>query len=690
VNLVSTLIALNQLNEAATELATLRKRLPQDPRARYMEALIAYRKGDLAKAREEVQQVLRVAPDNLPTLVLAGSVEYGLGAFASAETYLRRVVSAVPKAVQPRVMLAATYLRTGQPGKAEDTLEPIMKSYPNEPTLLRLAGEIALANGRADDALSLYNRASAVSEGKNEAELRTRAAQMRLATGDTERALRDLEKISTVDAGNYQADLALVAAHLGKRDYEKALQSVASLEKKQPENPLTYNTRGIVLVNKQDIPGARAAFEKALSLQPNYLPAAKNLASLDFLAKQPDAAKGRFEAILAKEPTNQGALLSLAETQARAGAPPKEIAATLDRAINAGPQSAAARIALINLHLANRDVKAATTVAQAAAIAIPDNPRILDVLGGAQLAAGETNQAIATFNKLVDVTNAAPPSLLRLANAQFVAKDYSASSQTLRRVIEARPDFVDAYRQMAMVQIAAGRPDEALKEARGLQKTLPKSGAGAFLEGEILSSQKRHKEAAAAYAQSVKVQPLPLVVSRQYDALIAAGQPKEAEALASRWLRENPKDPLMRIFLADREIRDKDYREAAKLYREVIAIQPENVIALNNLAWTLHESGDPSAVTYAERAYKLAGNNPGVADTYGWILVQGGDPKRGVELLTQASAAAPNAPEIKLRLAKGLLKTGDRAGAKAQLESIAKLDQPSNAKTEAQQLLKSL
>jgi cellulose synthase operon protein C len=108
---------------------------------------------------------------------------------------------------------------------------------------------------------------------------------------------------------------------------------------------------------------------------------------------------------------------------------------------------------------------------------------------------------------------------------------------------------------------------------------------------------------------------------------------------------------------------------------------------LNNLAWALAETGDPKAREYAASAYRQAPFNPNVIDTLGWAEVQIGDAQKGVELLQAASNLAPGNASIRLHLAKGLIKTGDKAGAKKALEPLSKLGEASPARVEADKLL---
>ncbi len=686
--LASLLIGTQKYDQAAAEIDAMRKAVPQDVRSRYLEALLAFRKGDAAKAREPIQQVLKVAPEHVPSLLLAGAIEYQLGSFQTAEDYLRKVVARYPNGVYARNLLTAVYLRTGQAAKAEEIVEPTLKLSPKDPMVLRLAGEVALANNQLADAARYYDQAVVLDKSSPAA--RTRLAQVRLATGDTERAFKDLEEASGLDEKQYQADLALVAAHLRRKEYDQALAAVAKLEKKQPNNPVTYNVKAIAFAAKGDMKSARANFEKALSLQFNYLPAARNLARLDLAEKKPAEAKARFESILAKEPKNEGALLSLAETQAATGATAKEIAATLERAVTANPQSAAARLALIRTYGQARDTKSALNAAQAAAAALPNDTRIMDALGTAQLAAGDTNQAIATFNKLAALVPDSPAPQMRVATAHYSAKEYDAAIQALRKALAIKPDYFEAQREIVVVQLAAGRSEDALKEAREVQKARPKEAIGFALEGDVLATQKRFAEGAKAYGEGFKRQPGPALVVRQHQLLVAAGQNGEADAVAAKWLKENPKDPVVRIYMADFDLRRKDYKSAARYYKEVLAVQPQNALVLNNLAWAANELKDPGALGYAEKAYALAPGNPAIADTYGWLLVEKGETKRGLELLTKAAASAPDAGEIRLHLAKALIKAGDKPAARQELEAIVKLGEKAPQRAEAEELLKSL
>ncbi|MDT1877249.1 tetratricopeptide repeat protein, partial [Acinetobacter baumannii] len=114
----------------------------------------------------------------------------------------------------------------------------------------------------------------------------------------------------------------------------------------------------------------------------------------------------------------------------------------------------------------------------------------------------------------------------------------------------------------------------------------------------------------------------------------------------------------------------KDTKAAIPVLEGIIERTPQDPMALNNLAWAYGQAKDPRALATAERAAKIAGDNPAIMDTLGWLLVEQGNTERGLPLLKKAAAAAPNAPEISYHLAVGLVKAGDKEGARKSLDKL--------------------
>ena len=683
--LVPLLVTTKQLERAATELDAMKKAAPQDSRTIYSDALVSFARNDASHARDAVQQILARQPDNLRALYLSGLANFQLGAYSAAEDALRRVVAQVPAELNAARVLALTYLKTGRRAQALDTLEAALKRSPDDPTLLRTAGEAYLASGNLVKASQNYERANALDKGNVASSVRL--AQVRLAAGDTSRAFKDLESLSQAEPSQYQADITLITGYLRQGAFDKALAAVKTLEAKQPTNPLTYNLKGAVYIGLRDLKNARASFEKTLQLDPSNFNAAHTLALLDLQERKPDDARSRYEQILVRDPKNEDMLLALAELVATTGQGADKVRAAIERAIAANPTSVRPRIALINYYSRLRDAPAGLAAANAARAAFPNDPQVVESLGIAQIMAGERAPALDTFRQLVQLQPQSATALMRLADAQAGMKDYTAAIESLHKALAIQPDHTQAWVALAKVFVLSGHPEDAITEARKLQKGHPDRALGFAIEAEVLVAQKKWAEAARLYRDAIARQPAPVLAVAGYNALQNAGKSADASEWAAKWAKAHPKDTTMLAFLAEQGLRKKDFRTAATYYRLALEVEPENPVFLNDLAWVLAELGDPKATEVAEKAYRQAPYNPNVIDTLGWTLVRTGDVKRGAELLQAASNLAPANNEIRLHLATAMIKTGDKVGARRELEALIKLEKNSPLRADAEKLL---
>jgi len=689
VSLIAYLLQQREIEKAAAAVDALERAAPKDPRSAFSKARLLMEQHNYVGARETILQVLKVAPEHVPSLTLAGVAAFQTGALAEAEGHLRKAVAKAPDAFMAKQTLAATRLRLGQTELALKDVQELLSAQGSNPAVLALAGEAYLANGDFASAARYYEQAKKLAP--RSARLSTRLAHVRFVAGDVERGFKELQAASASDAADsYQADLALITAHLRRRQADKALEALKSLEKKQPTNPLTHNLRGLALAQKRDLGGARKSFERALELQPTYMSAVANLARLDLRARKPDAAKKRYEAVLAKEPNNEQALLGLAVLLRITGAKAQEIEKLLKRAVAGNPTSLAARNAIVNFHLRNRDAKAALAAAQEAHAALPGSAVIVQTLGLAQLAAGDTRQALASFQRLAELAPKSPQPHLHMARVHLSEKKPDEAIRALRAALAVQPDLASAHRDIAGIYIATNRAQEAVREARKIQKERPDQPFGYALEGEIEIAQKNWGNAERVYRAASKKFDMPLLAMRTHAVLEAAGKHREAEAFATEWMQRHPKDSSVLEYLADHDTAAKRYASAAKRYSAALEKQPDNARLLNNLAWAENQLKQPDALEHAERAYELAPDNAAIMDTLGWILTQQGERERGLELLARATELAPDAPGIRLNLAKALVQAGRRGPARKELEALAALDPKHPVQQEAAALLKDL
>jgi len=685
--LTSILLRQGKLPEAKNQIAAIKKFAPNHPQTKYLEAQWAFQSKDFALARELSQQVLKAAPNNVQGLQLAGLVELQLNSVVQAETYLSKALQLAPQLPLARRMLATAYLRTGQTSKAMATLQPGLNQPNVDPELLSVAGEVYLQSGDLKKAEDYF--AQAAKKDPQNARKRTSLALTQMMAGQVDAAFNDLQDIAASDAG-VTADLALISAHLRRQEFDKALKAIEGYEKKQPGKPMAAILQGRTLLAKRDVAGARLSFERALSLDPTYFPAVASLAALDMADKNPDGAKKRFEAVVAKDPKNSQALLALAELAARSGAAKEEVAKLIGNAVVANPTDAAPRLLLIDYYLRNKELKLATSAAQDAVAAMPASPEVLDALGRTQQAAGELNQAITTYNKLAGMLPQSPQPHMRLADLHMAAKNKEAAAQSLRKALEIKPDLQQAQRGTIMLDVDGKNFQGALTTARTMQKQGPGEAVGYALEGDINAAQKNWDAAATAYRGGLKQVSAPELAIKLHAVLLASNKATDAEKFSATWQKDNPKDVAFLLYLADGAIASKDFMAAEKQYLAVIKMQPNNALAYNNLAWVTGKLNKQGAVAYAEKANTLAPNQPALMDTLAVLLSEKGDYAKAAELQTKAIALQPENPIFKLNLAKIHVKGGKKELAKKELDELAKLGDKFGGQAEVAALSKSL
>jgi len=671
---------------AQAQLDALRKIAPGHPQTVYYEAQLALYRRDFDKAGALGAQLLKAGPDNVRTLQLMGAVELHKGALVQAETHLSRALQLAPHMVAVRRLLAQTYLQQRQGDKAYATIAPLSDQPNASGDLLSLAAQAQLLRGDSAKAEALFERA--VKANPADTRSRTALALTEISRGQTEQGIDELAAIASKDPGT-TADTALIATQVRRRDYDGALKAIDALEKKpSADKALTAALRGRVALARGDRNAARQHFERALAINATFFPAIVGLASLELDAKQPDAATRRLEALLKAQPQHQQGLLTLAHVKARTGAPRDEVITLLNRAVRAHSGAPTPRLALIDYLMRQKDYKAALSAAQQGSAALPDNMDVLDALGRVQLAANEHNQALATFNKMAALQPKSPLGPLRAADVYLAMKNNEAALQSLRRALSVQPELLQAQRGIIGLEMAAKRPKEAMAVAREVQKQRPDQAIGHALEGDIEALQGRMAAAIASYRAAVAKTGGEPVASKLHAALVAAGTRAAADQMAAEWVKTHPKDAAFLSHLGETALAQRDWAQAESRYQAVLKLYPNNVAALNNVAWSAMQQDKPGALALAQKANTLVPDQPALMDTLALALAKDKQFDKALELQKRAVAMQPKNNALRLTLAKLLLQSGDKAGARTELDALAKLGDGFSDRAEVDQLLK--
>ena len=688
-SIVRVLMAQNKLPEATTELDVLKKVAGTAPYTLYLQAQLALKKKDLNGAREAVQQVLRATPNSPQALELAGTIEAQSNSLVQAEAMLAKALAAEPDLKQARRMLVMTYLRLGQVDKAIATLPANLNEIDNDPAMLSVAGQAYMVHGDQELAQRYFAKASALDP--KDPMKRTSLAVSKLAAGQIDAGFTELQDIAASDTG-VVADMAMinVLARQGKLD--EALKAIDQLQKKRPpEDPIPSHLRAQVLMKKGDAAGARKALERSVEVSPDFFPAIAALAELDLAQKQPEAAQKRFEALLARKPDSVQAILGLARVKTLRGAGKDEVAGLLRKAVEVAPNEVLPRQILVAHHLRNQEPKVALTAAQNAVAALPKSAELLDSLGQAQVAAKEFNQAVSSYAKMASMQPQSTLPHLRMAGVYMANKDAANAGQSLRKALEIQPNLLAAQQGLTELAVRGNRVPDALAMVKEIQTQRPKEAIGFALEGEVQAAARNWTAAIPAYEKALKLAPNASDLAvKLHSVQLVAQKKREADALAASWLSSHPKDLAFRMYMGDRSVAANDLAAAAGHYQKVLDLQPNNPLALNNLAWVAGKLGRKDALSLVEKADKLAPNNPAILDTWATLLASEKNFKQAVEVQKRALQLQPDAPLYKFNLAQIQIQAGDKAGAKANLQALKQLGDKFNRQAEVDKMLQSL
>ena len=136
----------------------------------------------------------------------------------------------------------------------------------------------------------------------------------------------------------------------------------------------------------------------------------------------------------------------------------------------------------------------------------------------------------------------------------------------------------------------------------------------------------------------------------------------------------------------------KDDAKARDTYEKLLALRPDSVMVLNNLAVLYSERLNRADRAYelAQKARTLAPGDGSVADTLGWILYKRGDYQQALTLLQESVSKLPERPEIQFHLGMTNYMMGQADAARAAFERSVQATGDFPDKNEAQRRLAQL
>lgn len=671
--------ALIDLQVRAGDLAAARQthqqmsqQVPRDVRTPLAGAQLAYIDQDYARARGAIELVLKAAPEHPTALVLDGAIKLAQGSFRQAEASFAKAARVAPGLLVARQQQAQALVLLGEWNKAQGVLKPLLADRPDDSVSAALMAQALTQQGDTAQAQVWYEKA--LKANPDDAAVRTALAMARIARGEVEPGLGELARIAAKDPGD-TADMALINARMSRGQWEPALQAARALAAKLPKRAYPRELSARILMARNDVKGARAELDAALEREPRFFPAVFRLAMLDMRDKQPDAARKRLQQYVDADPQHIEARMALIDLGIAQRSPRETVETQIKDLLRADPSYVPARVKLIQLYLAAKQPKQAVTAAQEALVVLPDRPEFIDLLGTAHLAAGEQAQAVSVYTRLVALQPGQARHYAMLAEAQVAQGDKAAALATLRRALDAAPFDIEVNRRYAVLARALKQDDKAIATARELQRRAPSAPGGYLLEAEVLGLAGQWPAAAEVLRNGTTKSPQGArgLTIRWVEALVRQGKVDQADALAQAWLARHPGDVDLSEAVGALLLSVRADARAEAYFAQIVKRRPDDASALNNLAWLLAAQNKPAALDYASRALKLQPESVPVLDTYAQALAAAGKLSEAVKQAEQVVRRQPDAAGLQLTLARLQARAGQSEAARKTSDEALRL-----------------
>lgn len=667
------LIDLKREADARKDLDYLLEAGADDPRASYLRAVLAGQQGDgsaIAAALGEVTKIIDTLPPawlaRREQLLMAGALaHHGLGNLQKAREYLDVIISRNARNLGAKKLLASIYVDTRDYGRALPMLEALQKAAPEDPQIMFLLGSVHMAQRRFVQATELLEKAAART---GSSEMNRTLAFSQLGMGRNELGQASLEKAFTANPGDTKAGTALAMLYIRQGKTDKALQTAEAMVKREPGNLTALNFLGSIKGATGDKAGARAAYTQVLAKDAAFRPSALNLVRLDIGDKRFDDARHRLDGLLAKRHDDSDVLFEYGMLEQRAGRV-AEAVRHLQKASDVQRRDLRPALALIDLHLSQRQADQALDVAKGLASRTPDNLSVQLALGRTYLAAGDAGNARSVFTGATRLADYDAGAQVVIARLQLAAGNPDGAAYSIQKALQGSPD--DPAALELTVEIEARRGDTAKADAalKTLTAKHPNRLETALASAQLAMSRGQYAAAISAYRTVLSRDETTGNALALVQAHLASGEVAKAVTFLEGWVKTRPNDLPALKALAETQFRSGLLPAARQTYQRILAADADNASTLNNYANLLLQLSDPGAQENAEKALKLAPGNAAYTDTLGWVLVQKGQLETGLRYLREARLRSPENGEIRFHLAYALNKNGRKAEAKDELNA---------------------
>lgn len=624
-------------SEAFVYEEILAKSAPGTIKSNLQAAQSAYEEGDLEEAARFLEEIRAQAPGNEQAATMLGLVRFKQGRIQEAERLLAPLAELGDSELASK-LVAASRLQLRDPQGAQQILENL-ESADTDPSVLAMVGIASLSTGDLETGEALLEKSLALApENQN---LRLRYVRYLLTRSKTDKAFEQLDVLAEQDPDSSLVKSLRVQALLVSGDRQRAIEVADQWLSENPDDVTANMTRGGIAAEDNNYEQATRFFEKAASVASSNPAPRVALGRLALAQNKPEAARDQFRQAANLNPDNMQALQGMAGTYTG-----NELKPEMEKLIQEHPAATAPRLILLEIALTSGDQTRA------------------DELAATLLERDAENNPAPAESAVANIFNGVGAKLRR-------SGDLERADNVLERGRVLFPENENIALQSASVAFSQDQGDKARRILQEVKQMHDQSARPYVVEAQHFESLQQHQQAAEMYELAIQKGAGPETKLALVRSLERNGQSDEAARLLEEYLGQHPEHQGLLMRSAMLHQQNGESVAAIEAYERLLEQNPQNPIALNNLAWLYFEQSDKRAIDLARKAFDLVPENAAIADTYGWILFKSGDAQTSVPILEKAHELAPDSQEIALHLAEAYRDVGRSAEAKAILEKYS-------------------
>ena len=416
---------------------------------------------------------------------------------------------------------------------------------------------------------------------------------------------------------------------LDRGEVQKAISELQSVVNAAPDNFVARYNLGRSHVARGEWEQARQQFSEAIRLRPDYLPARLALAQLQVMQSEFEQALKSADEILQVDKKN-------------------------------GP----ARMIQAAALMGERKYADARRLLEALRQANPNTPDVDFSLGMLAVKENNLNEAESVFRKAYAANPKDTRNLVGLVETLAGGGHFDQAIQFLQAELAKNPSRIDLQMSLGNIAARAKNYDLAIGQFQTVLNELDKNSKArgdVYFRMGIALRQKGDLNGSIQYLY------------------------KAREAL--------PVNSTVGVELALALAATGRKQEAKDAYEQAIKLNPQDGVALNNLAFLIAESssGDlDQALTYAQRAKQALPNLSEVSDTLGWIYLKKNMSDNAMDIFQGLVNQKPDNPIYRFHLGMALAQKGDKPQALRELQRALRSNPPKDEETKIKDLISKL